>query len=100
MIEKIQDIGSLTYDGGQSDSLAAIEAAEEAYDTIKDNADVKAIVDSINHQTLVDDRTIYDHVDNVAILIDAIPEASESDEYYNAVDTAKAAFAELTPITS
>ena len=98
VIEKIQDIGSLTYDGGQNDSLAAIEAAEEAYDAIKDNADVKAIVDSVNHQTLVDDRTIYDHVDNVANLIEAIPEASESDEYYNAVDTAKAAYDNLTKV--
>ena len=94
VIEKIQDIGSLTYDGGQNDSLADIVAAETAYNALTD--DQKAIVNGVNHTTLVDDRTIYDHVDEVATLIEDIPEASESEEYYNAVDAAKAAFDALT----
>ncbi len=94
VIEKIQDIGSLTYDGGTSDSKAAILAAETAYNALTD--DQKAIVNGVNKDTLEHDRLVYDHVDYVAGLINAIPEASESDEYYNAVDAAEAAFAELT----
>ena len=77
VIEEIANIGTLTYDGGINDSLSKIEAAETAYDAIKDNADVKAIVDSVNYQTLVDDRTIYDHADEVAKLIEAIPAPAE-----------------------
>ncbi len=78
------------------DSLADIVAAETAYNALTD--DQKAIVNGVNHNTLVDDRTIYDHVDYVGDLIDAIPAASESDEYYNAVDTAKAAYDNLTGV--
>ena len=95
VIELIGKIGSLTYDGGINDSLSDIVAAETAYDTIKDNADVKAIVDSVNHQTLVDDRTIYDHADDVAKLIEAIPAPAEDQSYYDAVDAARAAYAAL-----
>jgi uncharacterized repeat protein (TIGR02543 family) len=96
VIELIGKIGSLTYDGGINDSLSDIVAAETAYDAIKDNADVKAIVDSVNHQTLVDDRTIYDHADSVAKLIEAIPAPAEDQDYYDAVDAARSAYAAIT----
>ena len=95
VIETIENIGELTYDGGNNDSLSKIEAAETAYDAIKDNEYVKAIVDSVNHQTLVDDRTIYDHADEVAKLIEAIPAPAEDQSYYDAVDAARTGYAAL-----
>ena len=96
VIETIQNIGELTYDGGNNDSLGKIEAAEAAYEAIKDKEYVKAIVDSVNHQTLVEDRTIYDHADDVAKLIEAIPTPAEDQSYYDAVDAARSAYAALT----
>ncbi len=95
VIELIGKIGSLTYDGGDKDSLKDIAAAEAAYDAIKDNEYIKNIVDSVNHQTLVDDRTIYDNADEVAILIRAIPDPAEDQNYYDAVDDARSAYANL-----
>ncbi len=91
VIGKIDDIDNVTYNGGENDSLEDIEAAETAYNAIKDNEYVKGIVDSINYQTLVDDRITYDHVDTVADLISGL-NASESEEYYNAVDLANFAY--------
>lgn len=93
VIERIQDIGSLVY-GGEDDSLDSIVYAENGYNALSDAQ--KAIVDGVNHNTLVSDRTIYDHVDNVADLISAIV-PSEGESYYNAVEEAAEAYNALTP---
>ncbi len=93
VIERIQDIGSLVY-GGEDDSLEAIVYAETGYNALSDAQ--KAIVDGVNHNTLVSDREIYNHVDNVADLITAIVPA-EGESYYNAVEEAAAAYNALTP---
>lgn len=95
VIEKIDDINDVTYNAGVGDSLDDIIAAETTYNAIKDNEYVKGIVDSINYQTLVDDRTIYDHVDEVADLISALAPAADQ-SYYDAVDAAAAAYDNLT----
>jgi len=95
VIKLIGEIGSLTYDGGVHDSLSDIVAAETAYDAIKDNEDVKSIIDSINYQTLVNDRNIYDHADAVGDLIKAIPAPAEDQAYYDAVDAARSEYAAL-----
>ena len=95
VIEKIDDIDNVTYNAGVDDSLDDIIAAETAYNAIKDNEYVKGIIDSINYQTLVDDRTIYDHVDEVADLISALTPAADQG-YYDAVDAAEAAYDNLT----
>lgn len=95
VIEKIDDIDDVIYNAGVDDSLDDIVAAETAYNAIKNNEYVKGIVDSINYQTLVDDRTIYDHVDEVADLISALTPAADQ-SYYNAVDAAEAAYDNLT----
>lgn len=95
VIEKIDDINDVTYNAGVDDSLDDIIAAETAYNAIKENEYVKGIVDSINYQTLVDDRTIYDHVDEVADLISSLTPAADQ-SYYNAVDAADAAYDNLT----
>ena len=95
VIEKIDDIDDVTYNAGVDDSLDDIITAETAYNAIKNNEYVKGIVDSINYQTLVDDRTIYDHVDEVADLISALTPA-ENQSYYDAVDAAETAYDNLT----
>ena len=90
VIEEIANIGTVTYDGGVNDSLAKIVSAETNYGNLSD--DQKDIVNSANYSTLTDDRAVYDNVSAVADLIKAIPAAIESEEYYDAVDTAIAAF--------
>ena len=95
VVELVDDIGTVTYDGGVSDSLAKIELAEGAYDALTPVQ--KAIVDTVNHDVLTHDIEVYDNVDSVAGYINLIPAASESSEYYNAVDTAEEAYNSLTP---
>lgn len=93
VIERIQDIGSVVY-GGEDDSLEAIVYAETGYNALSDAQ--KAIVDGVNHNTLVHDREVYNHVDEVADLITAIVPA-EGESYYDAVEEAAAAYNALTP---
>lgn len=94
VITLIGSIGDVTYNGGTDDSLVYITAIENAYNALTDAQ--KALVDAVNKSILEHDREVYDHVDHVAKLIEAIPEASESQEYYDAVDAAKAAYDQLT----
>ena len=93
VIERIQDIGQVVY-SGDDDSLEAIEYAEAGYNALSDAQ--KAIVDGVNHNTLTKDRADYDAVEEVAELIELIPDAEASEEYYNAVDSAAAGYAQLT----
>ena len=93
VIERIQDIMEVNYDNGDLDSLEDIEYADQGYNSLTD--DQKAIVDAVNHNTLVTDREMYDHVDEVADMIRSLTPA-ESDEYYDAVDAAKAAYEALS----
>ena len=70
VVKLIEDIGSVSYNGGDDDSLVDIVAAEEAYALLSD--DQKALVDVANHEELVDSRESYDKVDETIALIDAI----------------------------
>ncbi len=94
VIKLINDIGDLTYDGGVDDSLEDIVAAKTAYDALTDEQ--KADVDEVYKDILDHDIVVYNHVDNAGDLIKAIPEASNSQDYYNAVEDAKAAYYALT----
>ena len=95
VIELIQTIGEVTYNGGENDSSVAIIVAKAGYQLLTD--DQKAIVNGVNYDDLTHKDTVYGHVNDVALLIEAIPEAGESQEYYAAVDAAKTAYNDLTP---
>lgn len=94
VIQLINDIGDLTYDGGANDSLDDIVAAKTAYDALTPSQ--KEIVNGVNKDVLDHDILTYQHVDNVGDLIKEIPEPSDSQEYYDAVDAAYAAYYALT----
>ncbi len=94
VIELISKIGEVSYEEGVSDSSAAINLAQEQYALLTD--DQKAIVNGVNYETLVHDAEVYSNVNDVADLIKAIPAESESQEYYDAVDAAKAAYNALS----
>lgn len=94
VIDAIDNIRPLTYDGGKDDSLDDIIAAKTGYDALTPGQ--QAIVDEINKDVLDHDIVTYGHVDNVGDLIKAIPEPSDSQEYYDAVDAALAAYNALT----
>lgn len=94
VIKLINDIGDLTYAGGKDDSLDDIIAAKTAYDAL--TPEQKVIVNGVNKDVLDHDILTYRHVDNVADLIKEIPEPSDSQEYYDAVDAALAAYDALT----
>lgn len=94
VIQLINDIGDLTYDGGANDSLDDIVAAKTAYDALTPAQ--KEIVNGVNKDVLDHDILTYQHVDNVGDLIKEIPEPSDSQEYYDAVDAAYAAYYALT----
>lgn len=94
VIKLINDIGDLTYAGGADDSLDDIIAAKAAYDALTPGQ--KAVVNGVNKDVLDHDIVTYNHVDKVGDLIKAIPEASDSQEYYDAVETALAAYKALT----
>ena len=94
VIKLINDIGDLTYDGGVNDSLDDIIAAKTAYDALTPSQ--KAVVEKENKYVLDHDILTYRHVDNVGDLIKEIPEASDSQDYYDAVDAALAAYIALT----
>lgn len=94
VIKLINDIGDLTYAGGANDSLDDIIAAKAAYDAL--TPEQKEIVNGVNKDVLDHDILTYRHVDNVADLIKEIPEPSDSQEYYDAVEAALAAYNALT----
>jgi hypothetical protein len=75
VIELIDAIGELTYNGGTNDSLADIESAEAAYEALaSSNPDALALVNKANHDDLVEARESYDDVDETVKLIAAIGE--------------------------
>ena len=77
----IQDIGELTYNGGNDDSLADIQSAEAAYAALQaSNPDAVALVNQANHDDLVEARESYDEVDNTVKLIAAIGEVTHGGE--------------------
>ena len=94
VIKLINDIGDLTYAGGANDSLDDIIAAKAAYDAL--TPEQKEVVNGVNKDVLDHDIVTYNHVDKVGDLIKAIPEASDSQEYYDAVDAALAAYDALS----
>ncbi len=94
VVKLINDIGDLTYAGGVNDSLDDIIAAKVAYDALTPSQ--QAVVNKENKDVLDHDILTYRHVDNVADLIKEIPAASDSQEYYNAVEAALAAYKALT----
>lgn len=94
VIDAIDSIGPLTYDGGKDDSLQDIITAIDGYNNLP-QAD-KDFIDGINKDVLDHDVLVYNHVDKAGDLIKAIPEASDSQEYYDAVDAALAAYNALT----
>ena len=94
VIDKIDNIDPMSYDGGKNDSLDDIVTAISDYNNLPQNE--KDFVDDINKDVLDHDALVYKHVDKVGDLIKAIPEASDSQEYYDAVDVALAAYKALT----
>ena len=75
VIEIIEAIGELTYNGGTDDSLVNIKSAEEAYEALAlSNPDALALVNQANHDDLVEARESYDDVDETVKLIAAIGE--------------------------
>lgn len=94
VIKLINDIGDLTYAGGANDSLDDIIAAKAAYDAL--TPEQKEVVNGVNKDVLDHDIVTYNHVDKVGDLIKEIPEPSDSQEYYDAVDAALAAYDALT----
>lgn len=94
VIDQIDSIDPMSYDGGKNDSLNDIVAAIDGYNNLPQ--DEKDFVDGINKDVLDNDALVYKHVDNVGDLIKAIPEASDSQEYYDAVNAALAAYDALT----
>ena len=93
-VKAIDDIGDLTYDGGIDDSQDDIIKAQSAYDALK--PEQQEVVKNANKDVLDHDILVYKHVDKVGDLIKAIPEPSDSDDYYDAIDLAKAEFDKLT----
>ncbi len=69
-IELILQIGDITYNGGEDDSLDDILAAEDAYNELTDEQ--KVLVDLLTNGVLGDDRESYDNIDNVVKLIESI----------------------------
>lgn len=80
-------IGTVTY----PNSKDAVYAAKDYYDNVL-NENEKADVDATLLNTLNKDVKDYEDATEVADLINAIPEPSETPAYYDAVDAAKAAY--------
>ena len=92
----INQIGDVTYNGGQNDSLAAINAAQVAYDALSEEQ--KALVDAVNHDLLVDKKETYDEVDNIVTLINSIGDVSHGgeDDSKVAIESARIAYDSLS----
>ncbi|MBO5578786.1 MAG: uL15 family ribosomal protein [Bacilli bacterium] len=97
VIELIEDIGDITYNGGQNDSKDDIITAEDAYNNLTE--DQKIIVDNANKDVLDDSKESYDKVDETVKLIESIGNVSHGGESDSkeAIDAAKAAYDSLTP---
>lgn len=94
VIELIEKIGDVKYNGGTNDSLQAIKDAEEAYELLTN--DQKALVDSVNYQDLVNDRKVYDSVDHTVGLINEIGKVENSKETKDRIDAARSAYDALS----
>jgi len=94
VIELIEKIGDVKYNGGTNDSLQAIKDAEEAYELL--TIDQKALVDSVNHQDLVNDRKVYDSVDHTVELINEIGKVENSKETKDRIEAAREAYDALS----
>ena len=96
VIKEIQDIGDVTYNKGEGDSLAAIESAEANYANLTE--DQKALVNAANKSDLDHDREVYDNVDATVDLINAISEVShtEDKDSKEALDAAREAYDNLS----
>ncbi len=94
VIQTIEAIGELTYDGGRNDSLEDILAAKSAYNALGESE--KAALDEASLSALNHALEVYGHVDHVADLIQAIPTPSASKAYYDAIDLAKTEYEKLT----
>ena len=90
VIEDIANIGKLTYNGGNNDSLALITSAETKYSNLTPAQ--KEIVNSVNYSTLTSDREIYDSVDNVVKTIALIGKVEHTDESKGKIDAARNAY--------
>ncbi len=94
VIDQIDNIDPLSYDGGKNDSLDDIVTAINDYNNLPQNE--KDFVDEINKDVLDHDTLVYKHVDKAGDLIKEIPEPSDSQEYFDAVDAALATYNALT----
>ena len=94
VIEEIQNIGNVTFDGGVNDSKDDIKNAEDSYSGLSEEA--KAIVDSVNHDTLKHDREVYDNVEETVGLISNIGEVSRSEQSKGKLDAARNAYNQLS----
>ena len=94
VIEEIQNIGDVTFDGGVNDSKDDIKNAEDSYAGLSEEA--KAIVDSVNHNTLQHDREVYDNVEETVNLINNIGEVSHSEQSKGKLDEARNAYNQLS----
>ena len=99
VIKTIEDIGTLTYNGGTNDSLDDIVAAEEAYAALKEsNPDAAALVEKSNHDALVEARESYDEVEEVVASIENIGKVTHGGETDSkeAIDEAREAYDSLS----
>ena len=92
VIELIDIIDDVTYDGGENDSKAKIEAAEEAYAAL--TSDQKELV--INYTTLTHDREVYDNVHETVTIINNIGKVENTSESKGKIDEARRAYDALT----
>ena len=96
VVKLIEDIGNLSYNGGDDDSLEDIVAAEEAYALLSDAQ--KALVNEANHEALTDSRESYDEVQQTIALIDAIGDIHHGgdNDSKEALDDARVAYDALS----
>ena len=96
VVKLIEDIGNLSYNGGDDDSLEDIVAAEEAYALLSDAQ--KALVNEANHEALTDSRESYDKVEETIALIDAIGDIHHGgdNDSKEALDDARVAYDALS----
>lgn len=94
VVELISNIGEVSYDGGENDSLADIVLAETAYELLSE--DQKALVIEANYGDLTHDREVYDNVDASVALIEEIGSVSYDKESKEAIDAAREYYSSLT----
>lgn len=99
VIKTIEEIGSITYNGGTNDSLEDIIAAEEAYAALKEsNPDAALLVEEANRDDLVEARESYDEVEEVVATIENIGKVTHGgqDDSKDAIDEAREAYDSLS----